>query len=125
MIIEILAVVGYEVVTTAAAMLGLKALSGNNIQRQMLGLKQPKRLPVVDGYLKRQLGGTTKMEERLSRKAVKVINHISQYQAFRMLLIMAGRKIREAQANVETRPRGSRGDFGAWSTHSYRRLLGL
>ena len=97
MFTEILAVVGYEVVTTAATVLGIKALSGGTIKHQMLGLKQPKRLPIIDSYLKRQLGETTKMENKLSKKAVKVINHISQYQAFRFILIMAGRKINEAR----------------------------
>jgi hypothetical protein len=95
----ILELIIYEVSTTAASLLGLKALAGGGVKRQMLGLKQPKRLPVIDGYLKRQLGETTKLEEKLSRTAVKAVNHLSQYQAFRLILIMAGRKIKHEIGN--------------------------
>src|SRR5271157_1655316 len=103
MLAEILAVVGYEVVTTAATVLGIKALSGGTIKRQMLGLKQPKRIPFVDAKMKRYVGSVSKMENRLSRHVVQAIHRMSEYDSFRFLLIVIGRKIREAQTNVETR----------------------
>src|SRR5271157_2821032 len=94
MIIELIA---YELVTTAGGLLGLKALSGANVSKQMIGINGPKPLPIIDSYLKRQVGHVSKREAWLSTKAVKTINRLSQYQAFKYILVLAGRKAREYQ----------------------------
>jgi hypothetical protein len=60
---------------------------------QCQGIRQPKELPIIDSYLRRQVGHISKKEEYLSHKAVAAINRLSRYQAFRLLLIYFGRRI--------------------------------
>lgn len=97
MLIEIIGVVGYEVVTTALGLAGLKFMNGG-LKKKLQGINRPKTLPLIDTYLKRQLGPLSKSEQWVSKKAVKAINRMTQYQSFRLLLILASRKVREREA---------------------------
>src|ERR1700751_2552907 len=81
----------YEVVSTLLGVAGLKLLFGQGNSKYLLGIKQKKTLPVVDGYVKQQVGRVAKHEDWLSRKAVHIIQTATQYESFRMLLIIAGR----------------------------------
>lgn len=90
----ILEIILYEVSTTIAGLLGIKAISFAGVNKQMMGIKQPKRIPIVDRILKSKIGKTSKREEWMSRKAVSVLSKISKYRSFRYLLILAGRSIK-------------------------------
>lgn len=96
MLIEL---VVYELVTTIGGVLGLKALSGANVNKRLQSINKPKELPVIDKFLKRQLGPMSKREQYLSRKGVAFVNRISRYHAFRYLLVIAARRINEKQKN--------------------------
>jgi hypothetical protein len=108
-IIEVLGVVAYEVVTTAVGVLGLKAISGDSLRKRMASLNQPKHLPVVDKFLKRELGHISKQEQWLAIKAAKAVNTASKYEAFKLILILLARKAR----TYENHSKGSRGTVGA------------
>lgn len=112
MLIELIV---YEVGTTAASLLGLKAISMANIKRQLQGIKRQKRLPIVDKYLKKQVGTVSKREAWLAARAVKLIQNISQYEALAPLLILLGRKARESQTAQGT---GHIGGIAARRRHS-------
>jgi len=101
-----LEIVLYEVGTTAASLLGLKAISMANVKHQLQGIKRTKHLPIIDKYLKNQVGRVSKHEAWLAARAVKTIQAISQYDAFKPLLILLGRKARESQM---AKTAGSRG----------------
>lgn len=92
-----LEVVIYEIATTAAGLLGLRALKGTNLKKRLAGINRPKELPVIDRQLRKYVGHTTKTERYLSRKIASAINRISQYQSFQSILILIGRKF-----NVQT-----------------------
>jgi hypothetical protein len=86
----------YEAVTTIGGLMGLKLLVDRKYLR---GINQPKTTP-MDAFVKRHVGKMSKTEDVLSRNTVKFIQHISRYQMFRYLLILAGRKVNE---NVKAR----------------------
>ena len=97
MIIEALCFAVYEITTTAVGVIGLKAISGEGLKKRMLSISAPRQLPVIDKYLKRQIGATTKTECYLANKIAKIINRMVQYQAFRSILILIARSAREKQ----------------------------
>ena len=103
----LLGLVGYEAVTTLITVAGVKALSFAHIDQQMLGLKRPKTLPIVDKKLKSMVGEITKREQWMSRKAVATNNKLTQYQAFKYAVILGGRKLREDMAQSRSRNRST------------------
>jgi len=95
MIVEVLGLVAYEVSTFAAGWFGLKLLSGKSLAKSMAGIQQTKTIPVIGGMLKNKIGAQTKREMYLSNKAVKALRAATQYQEFRLLLVLLTRKISE------------------------------
>ena len=121
----ILAVVSYEAVTTAATLLGFKALSGAGLKKRMLSLNHPKQLPFIDDRVKKYVGPITNMEDRISKRAVSAIRRMSEYKSFRYLLILAGRKFRETKDHAKASSNPGRYYLSARCPHSNRRILGL
>ena len=92
MIMELLL---YEVSTTAAGLLGLKAISMSGVRRQLQSINMPKRLPIVDQILRNKIGHTSKTERFVSRRVASTIQNATRFQAFRYLIILAMRRKRE------------------------------
>lgn len=108
----------YEVVTTAGSFLGFKMLTGNRFRR-LKGLNLPKQVPVIDNILKNKIGVITKREKWLANKAAKTINRISQYEAFKLLLVLAGRSVHaKAIQNRKRSTNSVRGVFNGGRTVS-------
>lgn len=87
----------YEVVTTVGGLLGLKAISLAGTRQKLMGINQPKRLPVIDGRLRRELGKMSKTEVWTSKKIAEAVNHISKYHSFQLLIVMLMRRLRKEQ----------------------------
>lgn len=85
----------YEGVSTTLSIFGIKALSFGNAKK--LIINQPKSLPIVDRYLRNQLGFITSTERWMAKKITNGINRITTYQAFNLLIALGLRKMREKQ----------------------------
>ncbi len=99
MIVEACSVLVYEAVTTIAGFQLIKIFNSDARRRRALTLNQSKHLPFVDTYLKRELGNVSKLERWSSLKAVNVVNRISRYESFRLILILLTRKARDHSKN--------------------------
>lgn len=104
----ILEVAAYEIITTAASLLGLKALSLKGLNKRMRYISKRKRLPLVNQYLRETVGAMSKRERWLSDMGVRLINNISKYEELQFLLVLAGRKASENMAKSITRRSGAR-----------------
>lgn len=98
----ILEVAAYEIITTAASLLGLKALSLKGLNKRMRYISKRKRLPLVNQYLRETVGVMSKRERWLSDMGVRLINNISKYEELQFLLVLAGRKASENMAKSIT-----------------------
>lgn len=96
----LLELIVYEVSTTAAGLLGIKALNFGAVKKQLQGINKPKSILFVDKLLRDRVGKLSKTEDYTSRKVVTAVQKLSKYHAFRYLLVIAGRKIKEH--NVQT-----------------------
>lgn len=82
----------YELGTTLGGLVGLKLLRLSDLNTRMSSIKQTKKLSIVNGLLKKQIGPLSKKEEWFSVKAVKAIQVISKYQEFRLMLVLIFRR---------------------------------
>lgn len=109
----------YEIITTAASLLGLKALSSTNVNKAMKGINRPKQLPIINHFLRKQVGHISKREDWLSRKAVMIGKAILSYDDARLAGILLGRKLYEAGLQ-----KGNRGCLGTGRPVSRGVLVG-
>lgn len=119
----ILELIGYEVVTTGLGLLGLKAISLSGVNRQLQGIAQPKRLPIIDAQLKAKIGEMSKYEKFISRKATLMLNKATRYHAFRYLIVMLVRKSNE-QKVARRADNSLRSGTAGWSNHTGNNLPG-
>lgn len=96
----ILELIIYEVSTTAASLLGLKALNFGSVKKQLQGISKPKSIPFVDRLLRDKVGKLSKTEDYISRKIVITVQKLSKYHAFRYLVVIAGRQIKESNVQA-------------------------
>jgi|SRR5665213_3103057 len=95
MIVEVIGLIAYEITTFAAASFGLKILSGNSLKKRMAGIRTSKKIPIINGILKKELGNISKRERWLSTKATNAIRNATQYEEFKLLSVLVSRKVRQ------------------------------
>jgi hypothetical protein len=108
MIVAALGVVVYEITTFAAASLGLKMLSGDSLNKRMAGIKTSKKIPVINGILKKQVGKISKRERWISNKAVNALRRATQYEEFKLISVLVSRKVRQHVKETRLVKTGSR-----------------